>query len=620
RAARQVEPAARPAALARGVAAPALLRSVQRTAGNATATQMLHHARATTPDAGPPHHTEQAEPATREGSDTGEPAAQQQQPGRAAEALPAVQRHQHQHQPHEQQGEAVPGTPAVQRSSVADVLRSPGRPLPAALRSEMEQRLGSDFSDVRLHTGSAAQRSAREISARAYTSGHHVVVGAGGADKHTLAHELTHVIQQRQGPVSGTDNGGGLRISDPADRYERAAESNARRVMSRAVPRPSATPGTDHAPAHTREDAYEGTRRGPAAAGVQRTTRANPLVIHSPRDPGPAFEEFREVGKKDNRWLDEYDEVFEDLMAELPDDFVVDGAYDCFEQIRQMTAWSEQDYKDVPGLSLPTKILAYVKGVENKPPTVKGLGTMVIKAGNITGRPGFAPSTLAALPLKPTQHRRHIIAWHNIRDLLNRSYAEHDGQLIGYLNGKLGPGQVDQNITGQVTDSLDKLPQAAFGGVNPADGKTLMQAAYVMNSSADNLWVGPGRENTEINRLSQSLQKRLDSIAPDGLTNWKETLENASYKSPLATGVRDVVVNRIDALGVHDDNAVADVRAFVLKEVLVHLETDEPQGAATTPANQQVVEVGKKVYDALFLDTSSLDFNVVREAVDTLWS
>ena len=56
------------------------------------------------------------------------------------------------------------------------------------------------------------------------------MIGDGGADKHTLAHELTHVIQQRQGPVAGTDHGG-FRVSDPSDACEKAAEANAARVM-----------------------------------------------------------------------------------------------------------------------------------------------------------------------------------------------------------------------------------------------------------------------------------------------------------------------------------------------------------------------------------------------------
>jgi hypothetical protein len=131
-----------------------------------------------------------------------------------------------------------PAARPVQRATAHTVLRSAGRPLQAPLRAEMEARLGADFSGVRLHTGAAAERSARELGARAYTSGEHVVLGTTGADKHTLAHELTHVIQQRQGPVAGTDGGDGLRVSDPSDRFERAAEANATRVMS--APHPAA--------------------------------------------------------------------------------------------------------------------------------------------------------------------------------------------------------------------------------------------------------------------------------------------------------------------------------------------------------------------------------------------
>ncbi|MEV8527158.1 DUF4157 domain-containing protein [Streptomyces sp. NPDC052000] len=126
---------------------------------------------------------------------------------------------------------------SVQRSAVHDVLRAPGRPMDDATRTDMEARLGADFSDVRIHNDSAAKASAAEVGARAYTSGNHVVIGDGGGDNHTLAHELTHVIQQRQGSVSGTDNGQGLKVSDPSDRYERQAEANATRAMSGPVQR-----------------------------------------------------------------------------------------------------------------------------------------------------------------------------------------------------------------------------------------------------------------------------------------------------------------------------------------------------------------------------------------------
>ncbi|WP_410534746.1 DUF4157 domain-containing protein [Streptomyces sp. KL2] len=155
-------------------------------------------------------------------------------------------------------------TPAPEEqpeTGVHEVLRSAGKPLAEPVRQEMEARFGTDFSDVRLHTGGAAARSARAIGARAYTSGSHVVIGDGGGDRHTLAHELTHVVQQRRGPVPGSDTGHGFAVSDPGDRFERAAEANAHKVMSGPVP--------DSPDSHGR--AEQDTASGTAPA-VQRRT------------------------------------------------------------------------------------------------------------------------------------------------------------------------------------------------------------------------------------------------------------------------------------------------------------------------------------------------------------
>jgi hypothetical protein len=54
-----------------------------------------------------------------------------------------------------------------------------------------------------------------------------------------LAHELTHVVQQRSGPVEGTPAAGGIKVSNPSDAFERSAESSADRVMSGGAPAPA---------------------------------------------------------------------------------------------------------------------------------------------------------------------------------------------------------------------------------------------------------------------------------------------------------------------------------------------------------------------------------------------
>jgi hypothetical protein len=125
-----------------------------------------------------------------------------------------------------------------ERSPVHEVIKSGGRPLEPDVREDMEARLGHDFSDVRVHDDSAAAASASAVNAHAYTVGSNVVFQRDKFDpstpegKTTLAHELTHVVQQRSGPVDGTSAPGGIKISDPSDRFEREAAANADRVMA----------------------------------------------------------------------------------------------------------------------------------------------------------------------------------------------------------------------------------------------------------------------------------------------------------------------------------------------------------------------------------------------------
>lgn len=129
-----------------------------------------------------------------------------------------------------------------ERSPVHDVVSSGGRPLEPEVRADMESRMGHDFSDVRVHDDSAAADSARAVNAHAYTVGSNIVFQRDTYDpssaegRTTLAHELTHVVQQRSGPVDGTSAPGGIKVSDPSDRFEREATANADRVMSAPAP------------------------------------------------------------------------------------------------------------------------------------------------------------------------------------------------------------------------------------------------------------------------------------------------------------------------------------------------------------------------------------------------
>ena len=124
-------------------------------------------------------------------------------------------------------------------SPVSEVVASGGgAPLDPGARSFLEDRLRSNFSDVRVHTGDRADESARSINAQAYTVGANVVFRSGAyrpdtpAGRHVLAHELAHVLQQRAGPVDGSPAPGGIRLSHPSDSFEQAAERAANEALT----------------------------------------------------------------------------------------------------------------------------------------------------------------------------------------------------------------------------------------------------------------------------------------------------------------------------------------------------------------------------------------------------
>jgi hypothetical protein len=122
------------------------------------------------------------------------------------------------------------GQASVVPPSVEGVLASAGSPLEPALRRDMEQRFGRDFSSVRVHVGTAAEQSARDVDADAYTVRNDIVFGEGrftpatSEGRRLLAHELTHLVQQSGSESSiaqiqrqrrGAAAGCGICMNDP---------------------------------------------------------------------------------------------------------------------------------------------------------------------------------------------------------------------------------------------------------------------------------------------------------------------------------------------------------------------------------------------------------------------
>lgn len=83
--------------------------------------------------------------------------------------------------------------------------KSRGQQLASEILASMEPYFGHTLADVRVHTDTQAEEAAAALRAQAFTVGSHIVFGKGqyvpstSSGRALIAHELTHVVQQRRG-------------------------------------------------------------------------------------------------------------------------------------------------------------------------------------------------------------------------------------------------------------------------------------------------------------------------------------------------------------------------------------------------------------------------------------
>ncbi|MFD7710881.1 DUF4157 domain-containing protein [Streptomyces sp. NPDC059786] len=154
----------------------------------------------------------------------------------------AIQRARDEQSHEEQQGgtkadgDGERAVPVQRRSSVLDALGTSGRPLEPRVLQRAEQAHDMDFGHVRVHNDTVAQRSAGELGALAYTTGSHIVLGEDRVSDEVMYEEVDHVRQQALGPVPGTLNGKGEKVSHPDDPFEKSAGANGRKLARGAAP------------------------------------------------------------------------------------------------------------------------------------------------------------------------------------------------------------------------------------------------------------------------------------------------------------------------------------------------------------------------------------------------
>ena len=118
-----------------------------------------------------------------------------------------------------------------------DAQRGGGSALDEGTKSTMEDTLGAPLDGVRVHVGEESDNLNRSITAKAFTTGNDVFVRSdnwapgSSSTQRLLAHELTHVVQQRSMP----GDSGGMSVGAADTHEEREADDVADTVMQRAA-------------------------------------------------------------------------------------------------------------------------------------------------------------------------------------------------------------------------------------------------------------------------------------------------------------------------------------------------------------------------------------------------
>jgi Domain of unknown function (DUF4157) len=181
---------------------------------------------------------------------------------------------------------AAPTDPAALRTALGA-----GRPLEGGHRARMETALGGDLSGVRVHTEPYAAALATRLDATAFTVGEHVGFASGAFRPGTLvgdailAHELTHVRQQRFGTFAG--NGPSAAAGAP---HEAVADRSALAALTGLWPDVRSVLGRRSPPA-------------PAGGGLmlQRCTGDPRLICATVQEWLMAFQGTTTPGKRNER-------------------------------------------------------------------------------------------------------------------------------------------------------------------------------------------------------------------------------------------------------------------------------------------------------------------------------
>jgi hypothetical protein len=403
--------------------------------------------------------------------------------------------------------------------------------LPDEIKTLVEDRSGLSLDDVRVHYDS--DRPTR-FGASAMTQGSDIHV-APGEERH-VGHEAWHVVQQKQGRVRPTRSLNGLALNDdPA--LEREAE-----VVGRGLavpPLPLGDPGV-----HQRI--------------VQRVLPTKEkylemVVTEGEKFPKQGDEDYDEADDQPKTWVPGWSVAIRAFIATKPKPSFLSERIDRAD-VGQVEAFLRQLTQhallgDYPTLVRHTQMaVRWFEDIESKSGPA-GLRTLKVLAGDggvkLEGRPGFPKVTgnLKDLKPRPGEHRRHILAWHDLRKFMELAYSSKKLVVVDAIEKAL---QQPDGLAKEAIAEGRALIEKGKAHQQDNGERTLKLGLFVMNGNPRNLWRGRGKINVTINSAAIAMNKDLDRVTTyEGLKKLAAEWRDAE-SSPIVQRARDLAADVID--------------------------------------------------------------------------
>ena len=365
--------------------------------------------------------------------------------------------------------------------------------MPARLRSKMENALGADFAEVRVNTGSAR---AAELGALAFTQGSEVHVAPGQWAPETtkgqelLGHELTHVVQQREGRVRATAQLEGLGLND-----EPALESEADAMGARAASGVNSISVQRSSPMHNHGDVMQAVPIAAESEPTDDETTAVPAnavtdpsgeMVSSPEDVSPPVQakglvipsqatglnpiQRQPGGKRKRSYVPYQIQVTQPLTT---DEFKVVAMRQVFGGVIENLEWNNLKESYVPAQS-PYTLYVEVGLIRTRRGEVsKAKGFDVDSSGRVSGAEGRAKQFQSA-PSSDTKTA--------LMDEIDRRYYEASGTDTKIKASETGKAELWRTIRDEVLfqhDYIANLPPKVKGLIKfSISGRELAPADY----------------------------------------------------------------------------------------------------------------------------------------------